>query len=462
MVKSDVLNQSKLKLQCNTAANLLNERNEFLAKLLEVFDKGTKMDDTGKSANAIFVQCNAYKSLINGMMIANNYDNYDHLRLANLLESETLRGSIILPAIIDEKNSEMSCASHAATCRSHGYSETEPLLASKWFQAADNYDRQADNHRRAWAVWCRKRDHFDNVVAQSNSLFQNSKQYREYIRQGLSDIAFSFSNGTYNVSGWASWKQGIDKLNIEFYNEKKNIVNNLFDKAGRIDQEKVNQLLSKKIDELTPAECALIGEISNLNSKQLAQKITEISGKKVNEEDISIIEGILSAIGELNPLGRLAHSGYEIGDAIYEKDGQKMGEALLTLGSDFACVVSDLAEVAGKGAEALKVGCRWGAHIFDLGINALENVEEQRNDIGMSDGRVVAETVTETAVDVLVVDGGTVLAGAGLVALGVSAPVALVGAGVVALWWGANALTEHFTGEDLTEKISDGILDLVG
>lgn len=504
MVNSDVLNQSKLKLQCNAAANLLIERNEYLTKLLEVFNNGLKLDDTGKSANAIKVQCNAYRTLINGMIIANNYDNYDHLLLAKLLESETLRGSIILPAIIEEKNSEMSCVSQAATCRSHGYSEPEPLLASKWFQAADNFDRQADNHRRAWKAWCKKRDHFDNVVAQSSALFQNSKQYREYIRQGLSDIAFSFANGTYNVSGWATWKQGIDKLNLAFHQEQNNLVNDLFSEDGYIDKNKLQAILEKDLEDVSPAEYQLILEISTMDKVSMADKFSSMTGRKWKPDNWNIIQGAIDAIGSCGNGGSIIKDIYSMGVAINNGDAASVGKACLktgkgwmsrfgkyaadafdgksvketmigdfTRGGAVASLVKEgetvtkwqlfgksfknemqgfvfkhADEAAGSAkkfsilGKNVKVATKWGGTILSVGANAISNIEEQKEDPTMTDVRVVEETVMETVVDIAI---GAAATAAVTAIIGASAPAIVVGAAAAGVVWLANESVEYAT-----------------
>ena len=97
--------------------------------------------------------------------------------------------------------------------------------------------------------------------------------------------------------------------------------------------------------------------------------------------------------------------------------------------------------------------------------NAYSNLEEQNESGGtMSTGRVVAETISETAIDTVT----TYVAAAGLKAVigaGVATVVGSVAAPVVvtiaagAALAGLNAGVEYFTGQTMTEWISDAILD---
>ena len=92
-------------------------------------------------------------------------------------------------------------------------------------------------------------------------------------------------------------------------------------------------------------------------------------------------------------------------------------------------------------------------------VNGFDNFQEFGS---MESGRFWAETVTETAVDW----GKDILIGAGVTAAfaaaGVAAPVVAVGAATVAVSVAADWICEAVTGKDLTEFVSDGIIDLVG
>lgn len=94
--------------------------------------------------------------------------------------------------------------------------------------------------------------------------------------------------------------------------------------------------------------------------------------------------------------------------------------------------------------------------------NWFSNKEEQAASGGtMSDGRVIAETVTETAVDTVASIGIQAAIGAAIAAVGgtVAAPAVVVAAASGLVIAGGNALIEHFTGKTATEWASDAILD---
>lgn len=93
--------------------------------------------------------------------------------------------------------------------------------------------------------------------------------------------------------------------------------------------------------------------------------------------------------------------------------------------------------------------------------NVFSNVDEQKESNGtMSTGRVVAETISETAIDTAVTYAGTAIVGAAITAATgvVAAPVAVAAATGVAIA-GINAGVEALTGKSATEWVSDAVLD---
>lgn len=93
--------------------------------------------------------------------------------------------------------------------------------------------------------------------------------------------------------------------------------------------------------------------------------------------------------------------------------------------------------------------------------NAFGNIQEQKDSNGtMSTGRVVAETISETALDTVITYGGSAVVGAAITAATgvVAAPVVVAvatGAGLAAI----NAGVEAWTGKSATEWASDFVLD---
>lgn len=93
--------------------------------------------------------------------------------------------------------------------------------------------------------------------------------------------------------------------------------------------------------------------------------------------------------------------------------------------------------------------------------NAFSNIEEQKASNGaMSTGRVVAETISETAIDTVATYAGTAVVGAAITAVtgAVAAPVVVAVATGAAIA-GINAGVEALTGKSATEWVSDAILD---
>ncbi|MCQ2509340.1 MAG: hypothetical protein MJ116_02580 [Lachnospiraceae bacterium] len=114
------------------------------------------------------------------------------------------------------------------------------------------------------------------------------------------------------------------------------------------------------------------------------------------------------------------------------------------------------------GAKGVKTTVAAWAGVAMTGVtNAIDNVKEQKNSNGtITTGRVIAETITETAIDTVVTYGGSAVVGAAIATVtgAVAAPVVVAiatGAGIAAI----NAGVESWTGKSATEWTSDFILD---
>lgn len=116
-----------------------------------------------------------------------------------------------------------------------------------------------------------------------------------------------------------------------------------------------------------------------------------------------------------------------------------------------------------KGANGIgKAVSSWGVVAATGVLNWFSNKEEQANSNGtMSDGRVVAETITETVVDTALTYGAGIVVGAAITAVAgsVAVPGVVVVAASGAIIAGVNAGVQALTGKSTTEWISDGILD---
>ena len=103
----------------------------------------------------------------------------------------------------------------------------------------------------------------------------------------------------------------------------------------------------------------------------------------------------------------------------------------------------------------------WAGVVMTGVSNAFSNLEEQKKSKGsMSNERVVAETISETAIDTIVTYGAGAVVGAAIAAttgvIAAPAVVAIVtGVGIA----GINAGVATLTGKTATEWVSDAILD---
>ena len=131
----------------------------------------------------------------------------------------------------------------------------------------------------------------------------------------------------------------------------------------------------------------------------------------------------------------------------------------------FASIQKQLSDFTFKNCETvgdkIQVGTKWAGVAISGITNGISNYKEYQ-DGEITAQRAVAETVTETAVDL----GIGMFATAGATALiGASAPALAVGAAAAGAVWAADAATRFFTNKygkkerGLTECVSDAILD---
>lgn len=126
--------------------------------------------------------------------------------------------------------------------------------------------------------------------------------------------------------------------------------------------------------------------------------------------------------------------------------------------AQFKNVINDFKGVNGAG----KAVASWGAVAVNGVFNWFDNKDEQASSNGsISDGRVIAETITETVVDTAFTIGTDIVVGAAVTTvLGtVAAPGVVVVAASGAIVAGINAGVQALTGKSATEWVSDTILD---
>ena len=174
-----------------------------------------------------------------------------------------------------------------------------------------------------------------------------------------------------------------------------------------------------------------------------------------------------------------AKTGYKVykwGKFIWDSamdTAEALSEGLTYNAGDVDKIISDMVgDYAGKGG-VVKTAVSWIGLVVKAGTNFYGNLEEQAESGGtMSNGRVIAETITETAVDIGIDVAakaivGTAVSGAITAVVGTAATV---GAGPILVGLAAGAVTagvvtlvqkgvEAATGKSITEHISDGLLN---
>lgn len=155
----------------------------------------------------------------------------------------------------------------------------------------------------------------------------------------------------------------------------------------------------------------------------------------------------------LKPLGRASSA-----KNIITRFSNNITNKTSPFNTQFKNILSDFKGVNGVG----KAVASWGSVFVNGILNWSNNKDEQaESNSEMSDGRVIAETITETVVDTTMAYGAGIIVGAAITTtLGtVAAPGVVVVAASGAVIAGLNTGVEFFTGQTMTEWISDTILD---
>lgn len=225
----------------------------------------------------------------------------------------------------------------------------------------------------------------------------------------------------------------------------------------------------------------VVGKVGNVGS--IAGSIYTLSSGIASGKDSKVSKAIISVskdcISRFGTLAKDAYSGTSVKETLF--GNWTMGDAVTSLFKTAEQATSPTEGVIFKTTLAkefkgysfknatnvgskIKVATKWAGTGLSAVTNFISNKEEQKKNPGMSNARVVLETVVETAVDV----GVGALATAFVTALlGTVVPAVAVGAIAVGVVWAANTIVEADSaccwGEEnkknLTELVSDAIID---
>ena len=140
---------------------------------------------------------------------------------------------------------------------------------------------------------------------------------------------------------------------------------------------------------------------------------------------------------------------------------KRFGNNLTNKTSPFAAQLKDIGKNFTGANGVGKAVSSWASVAVTGVVNFFGNKQEQKESNGtMSDGRVVAETITETAIDTAITLGASAVVGAAVAACTtVALPGVVVTAAAGLVIAGVNAGIKALTGKTGTEWASDFILD---
>lgn len=194
-------------------------------------------------------------------------------------------------------------------------------------------------------------------------------------------------------------------------------------------------------------------------------------------EDIA--EGNVNAVGVMDCLAQVTGSvaknikedGIDWVDALLGTSKYYETKSFLEgLTDEFGQYVGKTSDSVNMNPTAKKVmaASKWAGAVVSLGGSVLSNLEEFKDNGGISNARFWGETVIETGIEIgkaaVISSAIGAAAGAAIAAGVITAPAWVVGAGVTlatgAVVWGLDKMSTALVGKDFTEVVSDTVCDI--
>ncbi|MBO5303958.1 MAG: hypothetical protein J6A92_07910 [Lachnospiraceae bacterium] len=208
------------------------------------------------------------------------------------------------------------------------------------------------------------------------------------------------------------------------------------------------------------------GNLTSSSVPYLQMLLSKITGEDI---DATILASILnSSINQFAFFADVAENGWKealknaIGwSSYYKAEDIEAGKSFMKyLKTALKNEADDFIDFSDEIAKKTSSVAKWAGNVLTVITNAAENYEEHKSG-DISEGRAVAETVVEAAVDIGMGIGATAATGAVLAVAGVTAaPAIAVAAGATLVVAGVNGISKAITGKDIGEVIADGVCDL--
>lgn len=215
MRRSDYLNPEAIKRQCIKAASRLEEdckSLEIAGSCIAEFVRNPEVET--ESFQALKQQLEDYIIIIEAMQIANIADAEDFKSFGRLVGSELLDGENIYGQMENSLSMKESFLSNEEFYRNRMAATEDIFLQAYYHFKTKQYQRMADNSQRLYERWREKTERFDEIAAETQHLFVDSKDIDVLIQKGLTQIAGGFQNGAYVRKPDNEWKKQIKNIGV--------------------------------------------------------------------------------------------------------------------------------------------------------------------------------------------------------------------------------------------------------
>lgn len=210
MQRSDYLNPQDMRGQCAKAIKCMEadcRALEIVGKSIGDFAEDPEIES--EAFDAMALQLEDYRTVIEAMRIANVTDSADFQSLSGLVGNEVLDGENIFCQMENAWNMKENYLANEDVyiCRMEAAKDVFLYAYYQW--KAKQYGHLAWNSQRLYESWKEKTERFDEIAEGTSSLFSAAEGIHRLIQTGLSKIAGAFLKGVYVPDKDQEWRRQL-------------------------------------------------------------------------------------------------------------------------------------------------------------------------------------------------------------------------------------------------------------
>lgn len=179
MVKGSYLNSDSVKNNCREYINYLSAENDKYNELLEMYKVFINSDCIeGQAKEALDNYVSDVVTGITNLIKANEMDIMDANAMIGKVGNEVFVGDVILDGKKKALDDMKYYGDKASECFRKAYQETDNMMIEYWSRQGRNYDDLVRSARELYNFFNEKEKRYDDINAETRSLFLNSTSLR--------------------------------------------------------------------------------------------------------------------------------------------------------------------------------------------------------------------------------------------------------------------------------------------